>query len=461
MTAAVAGARVSTTGLIGPVAFWACAALLAMSPLVRGGNRFVALVPIELVALVLLGALAFRAPAVTSRMFYGVLALACAPLAVALVQLVPLFPGPAWAALPGHAPYADVLQLVGGADDWRALSVAPRATAASLLAGIPLAAALLAGYLSSDEQLRWLVKVVIAVALVQMVIGAIQLGGGALMYGANSAAPVGTFGNRNHFGSYCAVAMCCWLWLAWGLHRGAASAPPEAVWERREVRLAVFALLLVALLMSRSRAAIVFGLGCAMLAIALGQRHASDAEGWRRWLPGTAMVLLVVLVMLVGVDALTDRFMNEDLGDAASHRVDLARSAWHAAVAFFPFGSGWGTFDLVYPVFQPHYITKFVNHAHMDFLELLVEGGVLFLAFGALFVAMAARRARALWRALGPRHLGSRDAHAAAYCGIALLVLLLHSLVDFPLRIPALAILGSFLAGAYLRPLPSHKAPPP
>jgi hypothetical protein len=44
---------------------------------------------------------------------------------------------------------------------------------------------------------------------------------------------------------------------------------------------------------------------------------------------------------------------------------------------------------------------------------------------------------------------------AAALCGLGLLGLLAHSLVEFNLRIPANAILGALLAGVYLRPLRS------
>jgi hypothetical protein len=40
---------------------------------------------------------------------------------------------------------------------------------------------------------------------------------------------------------------------------------------------------------------------------------------------------------------------------------------------------------------------------------------------------------------------------ASALCGLGLLGLLLHSLVEFNMHIPANAILGALLAGAYLR----------
>jgi drug/metabolite transporter (DMT)-like permease len=65
-----------------------------------------------------------------------------------------------------------------------------------------------------------------------------------------------------------------------------------------------------------------------------------------------------------------------------------------------------------------------------------------------------------LWRVIGHGHRASREAVAALFCGLGLAVLLLHSFVDFNLRIPALAILACLLAGAFLRPLPSHAVRP-
>ena len=43
---------------------------------------------------------------------------------------------------------------------------------------------------------------------------------------------------------------------------------------------------------------------------------------------------------------------------------------------------------------------------------------------------------------------------------LGLLGLLLHSLVEFNMHIPANAILGALLAGAYLRPLGTGEAQP-
>lgn len=440
--------------------------------MLRGGNRSIALIPIELIALVLLAEMLRRfgmrpPPSARSGPFASEsrgthLLLACAPLIIAAIQILPMVPGALWASLPGRAEYLDVLKLTGELPvSWQALSVAPRATAAALLAGIPIAAAFLFGFHATLAQLRMVLRAIVVVALVQLVIGLAQLGSadGFLMFGAQSAAPVGTFGNRNHFGDYMAVALCSCIALLWGSrHRGNAPIQTRgAVSKSHLLKFLVPVLLLIGLLVSRSRAAVLIGVPAAFIALCLGEALRHDRKLPMRRLLAGGLSLLALLVAVIGADALTTRFIHEDLGDAAAYRAELMRSAMDAAWAFFPLGSGWGTFELVYPRFQPASIGYFVNHAHMDAIEMLVEGGIFFLAFAALFLWLAARRVRVLLL----ERMASRDAVASAFCGIALLVPLLHSLVDFPLRIPAIAILAGLMAGAFLRPLPIHTDSPP
>ena len=105
------------------------------------------------------------------------------------------------------------------------------------------------------------------------------------------------------------------------------------------------------------------------------------------------------------------------------------------ARGYLPAGSGIGSFERVYRMKEdPQAIdpTIFVNHAHDDYLELLIETGIpgmlLVVAFLAWFGLMCVR----LWRGAG------RDPFAFAGA-IAAGVIMVHSLVDFPLRTSAIA----------------------
>jgi hypothetical protein len=370
--------------------------------------------------------------------------------------------------LPGHEVYVSTLKTVGAsADAARPLSVGPQSTAASLLAGIPIAAAFLLGYFASLSQLRVMLGAVAALAFAEVFLGLLQTAEGLyspLFFGVQSfGVPVGSFANRNHFANYLAMALAGYLWLAYEsirAHRGEQRTRSF----RRGHRVALWAagglVLVVGILLSRSRGGALFGLTCAALGLAAVSLRVNGRSRGLRFAVPLFGVLLVGAGALIGFDAVTSRLSTEQLAGSAGFRAELARTSFQGALAFWPWGSGWGTYDMVYPRFQPASLPGFANHAHMDYVEMLFEGGIFFVVFAVAFLWLAVQRAVRLARmALRERTL-ERDAMAASLCGLGLLGLLLHSLVDFNLRIPANAILGALLAGAYFRPLagerPSH-----
>jgi len=456
-----------TTGLLGPVAFSGGLFLLAASPLMRGGNRHVALIALELIALGTLLALLLQAPAFAVRAApyrrWPVLLLALSPLLIALVQLSPL-PGEVWAKLPGHDLYPRVLEQVGASTSAsRPLSIAPDATAAALLAGLPLSAMLLLGYLCSLPQLRMMLRVVVAVALAEVVLGLVQLAGGdnsPLMLGAFSSAPVGTFGNRNHFANYITMTLYAYLWLAYD-GRSAIPAWGERLSpyvRRAAIWLALGLLLVLGVLMSRSRGALLFGLPLAFLGLGFMQSTRGHATWNWRLTAAVGIAVIAIALALIGFEAATSRLTIDDLTSAAGYRGNLARTSLDGALAFWPWGSGWGTYDLAYPRFQPLSITGYANHAHMDYIEMLFEGGIIFVVLAVIFLCLAVQRVALLARLASRRRIDS-DSMACILCGLGLLALLLHSLVEFNMRIPANAILGALLAGVFLRPLSLVDAP--
>ena len=459
------------TGLLGPVTLLGGILLLLASPLMRGGNRYVALIPLELLGLAVMLGLwlrwaiarpALQAPSRRTRVL--LLLLLTSPVWIAAAQLMPL-PAELWARLPGRAVYLDTLNAIGvRLDTMRPLSLGPSATVASLLAGIPIAAALLLGYSATLSQLRLLLRAVVALAFAQVLLGLLQIAGGLfspLFFGVLTyGVPVGSFANRNHFADYLAMVLAAYLWLAYeSVHAHGADRTTGSFTARHRVALwAAGALVLVlGILMSRSRGGAFFGLSAAALGLAAVSLR---INGWGRGLR-FALPLLVLLVIgaaaLIGFDTVTSRLSADQLAGSADFRGALARTSLEGALAFWPWGSGWGTYDMVYPRFQPASIAGFANHAHLDYVEMLFEGGIFFVLPAAAFAWLAGERAvRLAGSAVRTRTL-DREAMAATLCGLGLLGLLLHSLVDFNLRIPANAILGALLAGAYLRPLTSKR----
>lgn len=442
--------------LAASVCVWAGAALLVGAPLIRGGNRGVALIALEWLALVVLLAVASlwahgqRAAWGTGATRWGLLALAGSPLWVALLQLTPV-PLDLWTSLPGRAFYQELQQGLGLAGPaWRPASLIPDATRMSVLAGLPVVACFALGLVCAKDRLPALFRLCIGAALLQAGLGLAQLGAfDALFFGAFFTGVIGTFANSNHFAGF--LAMCLplvWLELRRALRVYRMTGRGERMWWGWG---AVLAVLLVAVVATRSRGGLGVAIAvsvCAWLLLPL------DDEGRLSWsarlwlLAGLAVAaLLVVAVQWVGVPGLTPTVRGVDA------RSSMFVETWTAARVFWPLGAGLGSFAGLYPRFQAAIPGReFVEHAHSDYVQLLMEVGVLGVLLGLLVLALLVAQGRRWARQLADGQGLRREHEAMLAAGLGLLTLLLHAWVDFNLRIPALAMLGAFLGGVCLRP---------
>ncbi|HEV2386499.1 MAG TPA: O-antigen ligase family protein [Candidatus Acidoferrales bacterium] len=188
--------------------------------------------------------------------------------------------------------------------------------------------------------------------------------------------------------------------------------------------------------------------------------------GKRQVLIATALTLVAgAFVVWLGVSEAIQRFEQLTPEESSYNlRLSLYRDTWRIFVHHPWFGTGLGTLRTVYPRYATFYLPGvIVNHAHNDYLELLAEmgvvGGLCGLAFIGLLVRQGLRNLQAAETPLG------RAIVAGSL--VACMGLLLHSLVDFNLHIPAnalifvlLACLGTaeFRPPAEVRTLASHEA---
>ena len=100
-------------------------------------------------------------------------------------------------------------------------------------------------------------------------------------------------------------------------------------------------------------------------------------------------------------------------------------------------GWGLGTFPVVYPQFRTFYTNFFVNQAHNDYLQLLVEMGLVGFATMIWFVVTVYTRAL---KKIGD-WTGDISGAVTLACMLGLSGILVHSAVDFNLQIPANAAL--------------------
>lgn len=351
--------------------------------------------------------------------------------AIALLQLVPL-PPELWTLLPGRGAVVEGYRLLGIPLPWLPLTLAPDVAPSSILWLLPAFAVLLGVVVLGAFRGRGIATAIVAVTLASVAIGALQVIGGTSAYLyriTNYGVAVGFFANANHNATLLLVCIPFLAALQTTLLRRSGSQRSASA-----IRLlvgAAYAIIFVGLLINSSLA----GIGLSV-PVALGSWL---AFGHQRPALRRGIVVATVVVSLAAVVTIVIGPFGNNLFGAQKTNVELSRQTsfaltLRAARTYFPIGSGTGSFQPVYHMQEPlaSVTTTFMNHAHSDWLELLLETGIVGVAFAALFLAWWVVRLRTIWRAEEPEPF----AQAAV---IATAAIMLHSVVDYPLRTAALS----------------------
>jgi O-antigen ligase len=359
--------------------------------------------------------------------------------AIPLIQLIPLPPA-IWTALPGRAEMVLALELAGLQPGWAPLTVTPDLTWQSVLAILPPAAIFLAVLSSSQAQTARMMGFYLAAAVVAVVLGAAQLAsGGERLYpwettGVGSV--TGFFANRNHLAT---LLLAC---LPFAAVFGAA-----VLRRRSDQRLPLWfgalfmGLVVIGLAAIRSRAGVIL-FGPVAIASLLAAWIAAG-----RGRPGPGLLALTggvaAAIGAVAILALPPILARFDVQSAPEGRFEGWPIVAEASNAWLPLGSGIGSFDAVFRSVEPleQLDPTFFNHAHNEYLETWLEAGWPGAALIIAFLIWYSRRLWAAWKA-GPSR--ERDLQRAA--SIALLAMLVHSGVDYPLRTATLAVLFALCA---------------
>lgn len=368
-----------------------------------------------------------------------------------ILQIIPLPPF-IWQSLPGRTTLAEASGLLGQADVWRPWSIDPERTlAAALYIIVPATAFWSVASLSAENQIR-LIFCIMAVAAVHIMVSAGQaLSGGESFYmyqTTHKGLPIGIFANRNHAAMF--FLLC--LILSPALFAQRLSSAPLF----QQMLLWGLGIILVAAILATSSRAITILTGLSLVVIAL----ASVPQKYKK--KGVFGVLalaffgaLAVLLAwwnnsLGNLQGLGERFQQTD-----DHRYEFWPESLSAAAHYFPFGSGTGTFDEAFRSQETLDIvgTHFVNHAHNDYIEMVIENGI----FGALIIIAAIAVMAPALRYAFRRYNAGRLSDLPILGAWAVLAIGLHSLVDYPLRSLAIAtlfgaisaIIMSTLSGRY------------
>jgi O-antigen ligase len=349
-----------------------------------------------------------------------------------------------WAALPGHARFKAVLDSL--ASPAIAATILPLTMAAD--AGLRSVVLLLSCFSIAicatllPEVMRFrLLVFFLVVALLQALLGVAQVAfRGASVFTIDYVGHVraaGTFVNKNHLATLFAL-----LVPFAALQASQSIASTKLRYDHRRLLWLIWTAITIAFVLACaatfSRSGIAAMLVVLIAAITIETMRASRRGTKRRRALGYGVGAIALLALLLS----SSESFFAAIGDTAatgsfSARLQMYGASIAGAVALFPLGSGIGSFAVAFPAFQPETLSGYVEHAHNEPLQLVFEAGLVGLVALALisYAAYLAFREwhRATWN---PTH----GAYLLGSLGFAL-----HANLDFPARIPALAVIAAIL----------------
>jgi len=262
----------------------------------------------------------------------------------------------------------------------------------------------------------------------------------------------GTFVNRNHLSGY--LEMIIPLAIGLLIARATIFSPSSLSLRERFLKLEergigqslilFFAIILMAMavIFSKSRSGLSILLitfliffGLATIYLGIFPRQAK----WAKTSLKMAFLIILPISFYFGIDATLERFSLDNISHEErpfywAHSINLFSE--------FPLmGTGLGTFGALAPTLERESMPRAIVHAHNDYLEYLSELGIVgfLLLFGGIF--FAAVISFVTWS-----KRNHPEVKGLALGGIiSLICILLHSLTDFNLQIPANTVLFSVL----------------
>jgi O-antigen ligase len=368
------------------------------------------------------------------------------------LQLIPLPPS-FWLALPGRDIFAQATQILEIPDPWRPLSISPSGTMNALASLIVPAAILVLAANLSRHQHRTIAALVLGLVAAGALIGVFQFAGAGLsnpLLNAVSGSVSGNFANRNHFALFLCLGLGLLFWLVFD---GPASAK-KASW-KAPVAIGLMCVFVLLIFATGSRAGLILGViaiaGSTLIfrseITAFLARLPRAIAGAAIGISGLLFAVTIWLSVSSGRAASIDRAMAGDLGGDA--RTELWAVVSDMVWRYAPMGTGFGTFDPAFRMSEPDAMLRpqYFNQAHNDFLQTVLEGGILGAVLLAAAVVWIVSRGIKIWA-----HARKADAASTGLgkLGLVTMVLIMAaSMTDYPARTPMVMALIA-LAGIWL-----------
>jgi O-antigen ligase len=384
-----------------------------------------------------IGILAWAAASVSdqplSRAARQLLVIALLALALVLLQLVPL-PSGLWSGLGGRSRIALDYQLLGLPLPALPLSLTPDESVRALLTLIPPLAMLVAMVRLRAYRSAWLAAALVGGPFAGILLGAMQVASTDptaspwYLYPETSFGfAVGFFANANHMATLLVITL---PFLA-ALLVSARGSDPQRFTAVLTMIAGATLVVAVGVVLNRSLAGYLLVLPVIAASALIVMPPRSQL---RQWAMLAAGLFLLGAVGALESSAIRSGSIGEEASSSVESREAILTTTATAIRDFLPLGSGVGSFRKVYRLYENHETvdTVYVNHAHNDYAELILETG---LPGAVLLVLFLLCWGAAVWRVWRSPEAGPY-ARAASIASAAILA---HSIVDFPLRTAAIA----------------------
>lgn len=156
------------------------------------------------------------------------------------------------------------------------------------------------------------------------------------------------------------------------------------------------------------------------------------------WIMVGAAIVAFICVLYIGFDAVYERMATlRDINVAGQERLQMLKDTTVAWSKFPLFGTGMGTYSVVYPMFDNTMITAVASHAENEYAQTAEESGLIGLCLLIIFIVIVGfSYVRNIRRVRFPVQ------SAAFGLGFGLIAVLIHSFSDFGQHLPA----NSFLS---------------
>lgn len=262
----------------------------------------------------------------------------------------------------------------------------------------------------------------------------------------------GTFVNHNHFAGFLemSIPLALGYVLYLGEWRDKKSKPfikdlvSSDNFQKQILILFLLAMMLLVIFLSGSRMGI-FSTLLSLVFFYLAYSGFRKSGVKKAWMIFFVLAVALIYGLWIGLYSVFERFLKVEV-DAPVRT--LVWKDMLSIIKDFPlFGTGFGTFSYVYPLYKKYMEAPLVyTYAHNDYLQLIIETGILgFFSIATALTLFLFSRVRNLGRFAQKENNFRFFLSLGALSGIV--SSLIHNLADFNLHIPSNALYFAFLIG--------------